>query len=57
MNHVLIVDDEAEIRDSLQSILHEEGYLVTTAATAKRVTFDVNAARSTPIIQPPAGAG
>ena len=34
MNHVLIVDDEAEIRDSLQSILHEEGYLVTTAATA-----------------------
>jgi two-component system nitrogen regulation response regulator NtrX len=34
MNHVLIVDDEAEIRDSLESILHEEGYLVTTAATA-----------------------
>ena len=34
MNHVLIVDDEAEIRDSLDSILSEEGYLVTTAATA-----------------------
>jgi two-component system nitrogen regulation response regulator NtrX len=34
MNHVLIVDDEAEIRDSLESILTEEGYLVTTAATA-----------------------
>jgi two-component system nitrogen regulation response regulator NtrX len=34
MNHVLIVDDEAEIRESLESILHEEGYLVTTAATA-----------------------
>jgi two-component system, NtrC family, nitrogen regulation response regulator NtrX len=34
MNHVLIVDDEAEIRDSLESILSEEGYLVTTAATA-----------------------
>jgi two-component system nitrogen regulation response regulator NtrX len=34
VNHVLIVDDEAEIRDSLQSILAEEGYLVTTAATA-----------------------
>ena len=34
MNHVLIVDDEAEIRESLQSILHEEGYLVTTTATA-----------------------
>jgi two-component system nitrogen regulation response regulator NtrX len=35
MNHVLIVDDEAEIRESLESILSEEGYLVTTAATAK----------------------
>jgi two-component system nitrogen regulation response regulator NtrX len=34
MNHVLIVDDEAEIRDSLQSILQEEGYLVATAGTA-----------------------
>jgi two-component system, NtrC family, nitrogen regulation response regulator NtrX len=34
MSHVLIVDDEAEIRDSLESILSEEGYLVTSAATA-----------------------
>ncbi len=34
MNHVLIVDDEADIRDSLASILADEGYLVTTAATA-----------------------
>ncbi|MEO8869979.1 MAG: response regulator, partial [Granulicella sp.] len=34
MNHVLIVDDEAEIRESLHSILREEGYLVTTTATA-----------------------
>jgi len=34
MNHVLIIDDEAEIRDSLESILVEEGYTVTTAATA-----------------------
>ena len=34
MNHVLIVDDESEIRDSLESILSEEGYAVTTAATA-----------------------
>jgi len=34
MNHVLIVDDEAEIRDSLESILREENYFVTTAATA-----------------------
>lgn len=34
MNHVLIVDDEAEIREALESILTEEGYIVTTAATA-----------------------
>jgi two-component system nitrogen regulation response regulator NtrX len=34
LNHVLIVDDEAEIRESLESILKEEGYVVTTAATA-----------------------
>jgi two-component system, NtrC family, nitrogen regulation response regulator NtrX len=34
MNHVLIVDDEIEIRESLESILREEEYIVTTAATA-----------------------
>ncbi|MDQ2834246.1 MAG: sigma-54 dependent transcriptional regulator [Acidobacteriota bacterium] len=34
MNHVLIVDDEAEIRESLENILREENYLVTSAATA-----------------------
>ncbi len=34
MNHVLIVDDEAEIRESLASILTEEGYLATTAGDA-----------------------
>ncbi|HEY0161044.1 MAG TPA: sigma-54 dependent transcriptional regulator [Edaphobacter sp.] len=34
MNHVLIVDDEAEIRRSLEGILREEGYIVTTSATA-----------------------
>lgn len=35
MNHVLIVDDEQDIRDSLEAILREEDYAVTTAATAK----------------------
>src|ERR1700759_98197 len=35
MNHILIVDDEADIRDSLEAILREEDYTVTTAATAK----------------------
>jgi two-component system nitrogen regulation response regulator NtrX len=34
MNHILIVDDEAEIRESLESILKEEGYVVTTTGTA-----------------------
>jgi two-component system nitrogen regulation response regulator NtrX len=34
LNHVLIVDDEAEIRESLEGILREEGYVVTTSATA-----------------------
>jgi two-component system nitrogen regulation response regulator NtrX len=34
VNHILIVDDEVDIRDSLSSILSEEGYAVTVAATA-----------------------
>jgi two-component system, NtrC family, nitrogen regulation response regulator NtrX len=34
MNHVLVVDDETEIRDSLSDILREEGYSVTGTATA-----------------------
>ena len=34
MNHVLVVDDETEIRTSLEEILTEEGYGVATAATA-----------------------
>jgi len=34
MNHVLVVDDEAEIRNALEEILGEEGYGVATAATA-----------------------
>jgi two-component system nitrogen regulation response regulator NtrX len=34
LNHVLIVDDEQEIRESLEGILSEEDYLVATAATA-----------------------
>jgi two-component system nitrogen regulation response regulator NtrX len=34
MNHVLIVDDEADIRESLEAILREEDYVITTAGTA-----------------------
>jgi two-component system nitrogen regulation response regulator NtrX len=35
LNHVLIVDDEADIRASLEAILREEDYVITTAGTAK----------------------
>lgn len=34
MNHILVVDDEPDIRRTLEAILVEEGYAVTTAATA-----------------------
>ncbi len=34
MNHVLVVDDEPDIRRTLEAILAEEGYAVTTAGTA-----------------------
>ena len=34
MNHVLVVDDEAEIRSSLEEILREEGYGVASASNA-----------------------
>jgi two-component system nitrogen regulation response regulator NtrX len=33
MNHILVVDDETDIRSSLEEILREEGYGVATAAT------------------------
>ncbi len=48
MSHILIADDETEIRASLEEILHEEGYRVTTTGTAAEawalmqdVAFDV----------------
>ena len=34
MNHILVVDDEPDIRSTLEAILAEEGYTVTTAGTA-----------------------
>ncbi len=42
MNHVLIVDDEAEIRESLESILKEEGYIVTSTGTAGEALALIN---------------
>ena len=35
MNHVLVVDDESGIRNSLEEILREEGYGVSSAADAE----------------------
>jgi two-component system nitrogen regulation response regulator NtrX len=35
MNHILVVDDETEIRSSLEEILREEGYGVAGAADAE----------------------
>ena len=33
MNHILIVDDEADIRESLEAILREEDYAITSTGT------------------------
>jgi two-component system nitrogen regulation response regulator NtrX len=42
MNHILVVDDEAEIRNSLEEILREEGYGVVTAANAAEALVRLN---------------
>ncbi|MDQ6974965.1 MAG: sigma-54 dependent transcriptional regulator [Mariprofundaceae bacterium] len=33
--HIMIVDDEEAIRESLQGVLEDEGYMITTAATGE----------------------
>ena len=38
MNHILVVDDEEEIRNSIEDILCEEGYSVACAGTAGEAT-------------------
>ena len=35
MNHILVVDDESDIRESLSEILAEEGYSITATASAE----------------------
>lgn len=48
MNHVLVVDDENEIRESLEEILREEGYSVSSTPSGNEAivllrdaTYDV----------------
>ena len=48
MNHILVVDDEADIRKLLEEILREEEYLVASTGTANEalvllrdVSYDV----------------
>ncbi len=36
--HLLIVDDDARIRDLLQRFLSDKGYRITAAETARRST-------------------
>jgi two-component system, NtrC family, nitrogen regulation response regulator NtrX len=48
VNHILVVDDEADIRESLEGILREEGYAVTATSSGQEAvvllrdaTYDV----------------
>ena len=45
MNHILIVDDEADIRESLSEIFEEEGYAVATCGTASEALVLLRDAR------------
>jgi len=53
MNHVLIVDDEADIRESLEAILHEEDYVITTAGSAAEALELLRAAIRGDVAHPP----
>ena len=44
MLHILIVDDHRSVRESLQVILEDEGYRVTTAANGRQALAQVAAA-------------
>ena len=39
--HILIVDDELEIRKIIQEILKDEGYSTSTASSAKEARAEV----------------
>ena len=40
--HILIVDDELEIRKIIQEILKDEGYSTSTASSAKEARVEAN---------------
>ena len=46
MKKVLIVDDEREIRESLEELFQDEGYLVSTAANGAEALTRLNEAQS-----------
>jgi CheY-like chemotaxis protein len=42
---VLVVDDDAGLRDSIRALLESMGYLVSTAANAREAIYEVRAQR------------
>ena len=40
--HILIVDDELEIRKIIQEILNDEGYSTSTASSAEEARIEAN---------------
>ncbi len=45
IQHILVVDDHRSVRDSLQIVLEDEGYQVTTAADGRQALDRVKSGR------------
>jgi hypothetical protein len=60
MPHILIVDDEADIRESLETILREEDYAITSAGTIAQARIQLRdtatASSSSPKFATPSSA-
>jgi CheY-like chemotaxis protein len=48
--HILVVDDDADLRETVQMLLEEGGYLVTVAANGRAALEQVRAARPSLIL-------